>query len=513
MRFAGAVGLVVAGCALFWRLLKFLYRSYWAANTPHQLDYGEGIVWQQMRMIIDGQGYAPLKPFPAIVFHYPPVYHLTTWVVASVTGMGDLVAGRTLSILSTLAAAALIGMIAGLITDGSRLTRWICGATACLVSLTCHPVAVWSAMMRVDMLAVALSLTGLCLVMLALRKPALIYLAAITFVGAVFTKQTMLAAPGAAFLVLLFARPALAVRGIFACLGLGLAALYGLSFVTHGEFIHHIFEYNINRFFASRLWEVVPVVRQHAFYLLAGTIGLELSVWKLLKKPVPEGLTDVRQSPRRDIWRPRLWIAIAYAIAATCFLVLVGKSGSSINYYVEWFFAVSVFIGVSVGPAIDTFFLQTEKKKAVAVTAWPLILVPFLIAAGSFQIPVIDKGDQIQTAAEEAQLATLVQRIRESEKPVISDNMVILQEAGKDVLLEPAIVAELTSMKVYDERPFLRMIRNKEFAFFVVEGGPGKLPPSRYSPAVAAAIYQNYPRVQSLRGLAVHLPAVSGPAD
>src|SRR5690348_11443274 len=83
MRFVGAVGLVAAGCTLFWRLLKFLDRSYWAANTPHQLDYGEGIVWQQMRMIIDGQGYAPLKPFPAIVFHYPPVYHLTTWVVAS----------------------------------------------------------------------------------------------------------------------------------------------------------------------------------------------------------------------------------------------------------------------------------------------------------------------------------------------------------------------------------------------------------------------------------------------
>jgi hypothetical protein len=87
--------------------------------------------------------------------------------------------------------------------------------------------------------------------------------------------------------------------------------------------------------------------------------------------------------------------------------------------------------------------------------------------------------------------------------------MVILREAGKEVLFEPAIVAELTATKGYDERPFLRMIHNRDLAFFVTNGGRGEwVFDSRYSPAVAAAIYQDYPRVQKMAGLIVHLPPV-----
>jgi hypothetical protein len=191
-------------------------------------------------------------------------------------------------------------------------------------------------------------------------------------------------------------------------------------------------------------------------------------------------------------------------------LILVGKSGSSINYYVEWFLAGSVFVGASVRPAADAVFPRNEGKESVAASFNPFILIPLLVAAGAVITPYVSKVDQIKTAEDEAQLTTLIRRISESNRPVISDNMVILREAGKEVMFEPAIVAELASTKVYDERPFLRMIHNRDFAFFVTDGGRGDRDfDSRYSPAVAAAIYRYYPRIQRMAGLTVHLPAVS----
>jgi len=507
-RLLAATALLAAWCALFWGLLQFLGQARWAVSTPQELDYGEGIIWQQLQMIMDGRGYSPFKSFPAIVFHYPPVYHVMTSVFATASGMDDLAAGRTLSVLSTFIAAILIGVIAGLMTTGSsRASQWLCGGTASLASLCCYPIAVWSSHMRVDMLAAALSLGGLCLSMISLRKPAIIYLAALAFVCAVFTKQTMLATPGAVFLVLLFVKPQLALRGIGACLGLGLLVLAGLSLATHGEFLHHIFGYNINRFSIFRLRGIAHVMHQHIVYLLGALTGLGLCLSQLVKQgrarkrvALPMSVIDQQNSTS-------VLIAIIYVAIATFFLILVGKSGSTINYYVDWFFAVSIFVGVSVRPAADALFAPTNANKSAFFNL--SILFPFLVGAGALLVPPAIHNDKFKNPEYRAELQSLMQRLKDSKRPVISDNMTILREAGKEVVFEPAIVAELTATKVYDERPFLQMIHNKDFEFFVTEGGRGdELFGARYSPAVVAAIYRDYPRVRKMAGLNIRLPAL-----
>ena len=101
--------------------------------------------------------------------------------------------------------------------------------------------------MRVDMLAIAFSLFGLVAAFKALERPRLIYLASLLFVAAVYTKQTTIAAPAATFAVLIALRPALAVRGIAACLVLGITVLLMLGWLTDGGFYRHIFLYNVNR--------------------------------------------------------------------------------------------------------------------------------------------------------------------------------------------------------------------------------------------------------------------------
>jgi hypothetical protein len=508
-RLAAAAALAVMASVLVWKLLVFLDRAHWAVLDPHQLDYGEGIVWQQMRMIVDGRGYAPLGVFPAIVFHYPPVYHLLAWLVAAATGANDLAAGRALSVFATLTTATFLGVITGLATVGSsRAARWTCGATAALVSLTCFPVAIWSVLMRVDMVATALTLGGFWLAMAALRRPALIYPAAIAFVCAVFTKQTMVAAPGAAFLVLLFLRPALAVRGIAACVLLGLSVLAVMSLATHGQFMRHIFGYNINRFSFERLKLLQILALVHAMYLLLAVIGVVLSWQRITRVAGPGSLTDLRRRLGADIGAMRGLMAVAYLVTTTCLLILAGKVGSSVNYYIEWFLAVSVFVGVAVRPAADAIFPATGVDAPAGAPFRLIILAPAIMAVGAFLAHALPKDDEIKTAADERELATLTRWVGAANRPVISDNMVILREARKEVVLEPAIVAELGSTGVYDERAFTRLIRDRRFAFFVTEGERGDpLFDARYRPAVAAAMYDAYPRVTKMAGLTVHMPA------
>jgi hypothetical protein len=367
-------------------------------------------------------------------------------------------------------------------------------------------------MMRVDMVAVALALGGLCLVMLALRRPALIYLAVVAFVGAVFTKQTMLAAPGAAFLVLLPLRPGLAIRGIAGCVVLGLIVLGGLTLATHGQFTQHIFGYNINRFSLARLLDAKHLVRVHVLYLLLGAVGMWLSWRRLIVGKAAESAIEIRDRLSADVAATRLLIAMAYLAAASCFLILVGKVGSGINYYVEWFLALSVFVGVSLRPAADIVFSRSAESGPAVARFNPLLVIPALIAIGALMAPPADKYDGITSAEDQAQLATLTRWIAAADRPVISDNMVILREAGKEVVLEPAIVAELGSNGIYDQGPFIRMIHNRDFAFFVTYGGRGvDIFDQRYNPAVAAAIYQDYPRIEHVGGFVVHLPAAAGP--
>jgi hypothetical protein len=204
-------------------------------------------------------------------------------------------------------------------------------------------------------------------------------------------------------------------------------------------------------------------------------------------------------------------MAVAYLAAATFFLILAGKSGSWINYYIEWFLAVSVFVGAAMRPAANAVFPLKAFTGPDAAAFNLLVLLPVFVVSGALMAPPIFKSDGINSASDEAQLKTLTTWIGEAKRPVISDNMVILREAGKEVMLEPAIVAELGSTGVYDEQALTRLIRDRQFAFFVTAGERGEpLFDERYRPAVAAAMYDAYPRVTKMAGLTVHMPAAPG---
>ena len=103
------------------------------------------------------------------------------------------------------------------------------------------------------------------------------------------------------------------------------------------------------------------------------------------------------------------------------------------------------------------------------------------------------------------ELGVLSQQIATAHKPVLSEDMVLLLRSGQDVLWEPAIFAELGSTGVWDERPFVQRIRNRNFAFIITSGERGEIAFDRaYNPAVADALNAAYPVKEKLAGYIVY---------
>ena len=499
-----ALGVLLA--VLAYRAFLFADAGLAAILYPWELDYGEGIVWQQMRWIFTEKAYGPIDQFPAIVFHYPPVYHAVTAICAEAFGTDELATGRAISLLSTIAAAIASYVLVGLLLEGraNRGNRRFCSCIAGLLVFTYLPVIDWAPLMRVDMLAMALSLFGLVAAFKSLERPRLIYLAALLFVAALFTKQTSIAAPAATFAVLIAMRAKLAVQGIAACLVLGFTALLTLGWLTDGGFYRHIFLYNVNRPDLSRLLLIFhPAATQPIYVALASLVFVRRLAGA---RSQYRGNPNARAALCGNVADMRLLIAAAYALLSTLTLLLVAKSGSNINYFLDWFFALGLFAAMAPNEAIGGASGKAERQAIFALA------VPIALAIGAAFAP-LPRSDFSGSSSRARELAQLSAEIASADKPVISDDMVLLIRSGREVLWEPAIFAELASTGAWDERPFVENIRNGEFAFFITWGRRGDHRfDERYNPAVADAIDAAYPVKQEIAGSTVHKPRVQPPS-
>ena len=492
------IGVLLA--ALLYRAVLFAAAGFAAIRYPWSLDYGEGIVWQQVRWIFTSHAYGPIDGFPAIVFHYPPLYHAVTAIGAGALGTDQLATGRAISLLSTVAAAVGSAILTGLLLQNraNRTNRRLCGWIAGLLVFTYFPVTHWAVLMRVDMLAIALSLFGLVAAFKSLERPRFIYLASLLFVAAVYTKQTAIAAPAATFAVLIILRPKLAIRGIAASLGLGTATLLTLGWLTDGGFYRHLVLYNLNRADLSRVWWIAVVAMAQALYVVLAGLVLVRRLGELRSKYA--GDANVRAALAANATDVRLLIAIAYLVISTVMLLLVLKSGSSVNYFLEWFFALGPFAAMAPNEVSKSRPDKPERQGIPA--AW----FPLGLAIGALMAP-LPRSDYGADTPYARALAHLSKVIAAADKPVISDDMVLLIRSGKDVLWEPAIFAELASTGRWDERPFVRRIRKGEFAFFVTLGDEGQYSfGQRYNPALAQAMDAAYPETEDMAALKIRRP-------
>ena len=475
---------IVAGVVALLALNTFVFLAgAWVLTRfPFELDYGEGIVlWQADRVLHLAEAYHPIHVYPYTVFHYPPLYHLLTRLAR--TAVHDpLIAGRMVAWLSALGVALCVGLIVKLGTGDGLRRSGLAGLIASL--LVFHvPNIGWVPYMRVDVTALCLSLLGL---FLFLRWPSALgaALAGVVFVAALFTKQSMIAGPTAAFAALLLAgrrRDATVMLVVIGALGGGLVSVLALA--TEGEFLRHTLAYNLNPFDAAQL----------VTSMIANLIGMNALAGLALALPI---VTLAHLSRGRDVMYRRAWstergillTAILYFAAAFVVSLSAGKLGAWKNYFLEWNVACCILTGLLAGRV-----LKQSRRLPRSPTALAIILILGIIAfsrigatARQWNIVAGRDPEFHQLAADAGRALDFIQATRGS---VFSDDMTLLHKAGQDVPWEPAIATVLASAGVWDERLAIELINATKFEAIVVRY---LNEPLFFSPAIRAAVHDAY---------------------
>lgn len=475
-----------------------------AIRFPLELDYGEGIVWQQARLIPGPTMYSRGQDLPFIVFHYPPVYYLVTRLVASF--LPDMrAAGRFVSELSTLLTAGVAGALVYVsgrrAVGGLDRTVLFYAVVTSLLLLSMHAVRYWGVLMRVDMLAIVLGETGLLIGILARGRQPGTTIALLFCTAAVFTKQIVLAPGIAIFVVAMMRNPRAALGAAAVAGGLGLIALAYLQIDTAGGFLLNIVTYNINRTSLSHGLDVIFWQERDSLIFVVPLMVAFVVIVRPLAVSLRDGLREGGLARARQalcLENPTAYavtvLAVYFCLSSTM-LLSIFKSGSTVNYMLEWFFSGVVLLGI----------LLCRLAAGGSATRPHLALASFMLFLGVVLQPLRALPDTVPEEFVSAQ-RTLVRRIAEAEKPVASENMSLIVQAGKSVVFEPAIVTELARLGKWDEAPLVRMIRSGGFAFFLTtDNEPGGT--DRRSPAVDAAMRAAYPIVEPTAiGMWLHRP-------
>ena len=485
------IGLISAALvSLGVTLAGFLVRAGHAIAWPFGIDYGEGIVWQQALLMHPGTMYGDITRQPFIVFHYPPIYHLTVRLVTSVTGADMLAVGRGVSVAATLVIALLVGRLAlrnAPAAAGSD-ARLVAGLVAGLSIFTWWPVMFWAVLMRVDMLGSLCSLAGFSLGIAALARPRLLYAAMALFVAAVFCKQTELTAPIAVMAVHLIRAPGHAVRVLAAGILAGLAGLAVMEWLSGGRFLDHILFYNVNRMaLGNAIYALRGEARQAPLVVLA-----LLGFWLVARKG--GGWRGLAGRVRADAGVAERTMLCLWPLLLLPTLATLAKSGGSVNYFIPLIIAGAPFVGIAAAWAMTA----APPPAAVAV-ALLLAVQPWLA-----HLPGIAVDDGAATTDEQA----MEQQFRAAPGPILADDMVLLLRAGKRVELEPSIFAELGATGHWDSTRLIRLLDAHAFALVQTERALGSsLESSRFTRAVAAAIRRDYPRVERIGEAELRRPA------
>ena len=236
--------------------ITFTLGTFHKVFYPFGWDDDEGAVWWEAVHVTNLRVlYHPIQQYPYFVVPYPPVFHAVTWLAAR--GTGDfLIAGRLVCVFSALGISFLCGLLVWHVSP-RRIPVRIRGSGAVLTALLCFrldSLTRYIPEMGVDLLALFFAFVGTYLFIRWRQKPTVQYAAFACFVLAMFTKQTMVAAPLACLAATTLINPARALRYLLFSATLGVAGMGYLVWATGGEILRHLFLYNARQPFSITHW-------------------------------------------------------------------------------------------------------------------------------------------------------------------------------------------------------------------------------------------------------------------
>ena len=285
---------------------------------PYELNFGEGpLLGVGVRVAQRLGAYPPATQLPYVISPYGPVPYYLAGLCVKLFGV-SFTAPRLLVVVSGIWCAAIIALL---------VRRW--GGTW-LVSLgfgflyLSRPVVeLWLPLFRVDLIGLALSLTGLCFFAKSRRW----YLSVPFFLAALFCKFLLVSGPLACFLYAVF-RKEIRKAMWFAAgnITLGALAFLWAERRTSGWFAFHTFWANAGHPFSlSQAVKLVQGELTGDYFLVV--LALALACF-------------LRSRP--EVSLPLTYLGVSFLTSLTR-----GKMGASSNYFLEWQAALCLCAGLA----------------------------------------------------------------------------------------------------------------------------------------------------------------------
>jgi 4-amino-4-deoxy-L-arabinose transferase-like glycosyltransferase len=437
-------------------------------GLPFQVDYEEGNILNALARITHGlTPYPDPHAIPNILNPYGPVAYYLLAIPAKLFGVSFLWP-RLVIVASVVAICVFVALTIARLT-GSALTGVVFGA----IYGTLPVVESWSAVLRVDFLALALSAAGVYVFCRGVTGVASLSLFASTalFVAALFVKYTYIAAPLACALWLVTRKQGRqAARFAASMAAMCVVALTIATAATRGAILTHLFLTHSDPFsWSVYLLRLTDVVARHRVLVALAAVSL-----------IPDLF-------RRRISMPALWLAIATLTA-----VSAGKLGSNWNHFLEWPAALCLCAALGWEKMSRTRPRALALVMAVVITAWLCIFL-----RGERTLPF----DPYATVEDCDRVYALVKQYPGDR--VLSENVGALVLAGKTVWVSnPFVYSQLVMRGGWPDAGLERLVRKREFDLIVAQWNYPMYPnfmsggAERFSSGVVKAIVENYRAVQ-----------------
>ena len=456
--------------------ITFILGTFHKVYYPFGWDDDEGAVWWEAAHVTNLRVlYHPIQEFPYFVVPYPPVFHAVAHMTAKLVG-DYLVAGRLVCVFSALG----IGLVLGLLVFHALPRRFpvgIRGSGALVTALLCFRLDSLNRYipeMGVDLLALFLTFLGVFMFLRSASRRQSQYGAFACFVLAVFTKQTMIAAPMACLAATALINPRQAFRYLALCVTLGLGSLACLAWATRGEILRHLFIYNAQQPFSVTQWILgmqENVVGMTPILVVGCLAFLSVARHGLFTK-WRDFVAWLRAGLRSSAYRRTVFVLGLQLLLALLTSLTYGKAGSGVHYFLEWNFACCALAGLVFAQALAHW--HPRSKYALGGTA--VFVLIFLAALTGFPDSLrrinsvfrITQGEKITQDAKYSSAAAVLKIVEETPGPVFCENMVLTMKARKEIPIEPGIECFLAKKGLWDQSGFLHMISSQQFGVIVL---------------------------------------------
>jgi hypothetical protein len=331
-----------------------------------------------------------------------------------------------------------------------------------------------SVIFRVDTLGLFFSLLGIYIVF-RYASSRWVYLSIPLFVLAVYTKQSLVAAPIAAFIFLLLRDKRLAVTSLAIFIVSAGSIFLLANQLTDGQFYLHIIKYNQLSFDIGRVTAMYSIMI--LFYAVLAGFSL-FYLWRSLSKA----------GQRLSFLKSGKGIFALYFVTSAVIALSVGKIGSGLNYFFEPIMVSCILLG---------FLLSELYPQIVKSWATLRIVVFLLVLQLLFFIPGhVTYFEKLPTEADVASGQTVSSYVRAESGNILSEDAGIAVLNGKNVAIELFNCTQLLRQGLWNQNGFLHQLENREFSLVILDFDISSDPvfphDVRFTPEMMKAIRENY---------------------